>query len=67
MFFRICFWFCGMILLTPTMEKMIFLSSVVAIVCYLLFVVLWCHFHSDVVSIPSIDSSMLSGRLQKKS
>ena len=33
MFFRICFWFCGMILLTPTMEKMIFLSSVVAIVC----------------------------------
>ena len=32
MFFRICFWFCSMVLLTPTIEKMIFLSSTVAMV-----------------------------------
>gem|GEM_PF-4844155 len=31
MFLSTCFWFCSMVLLTPTMEKMIFLSSTVAI------------------------------------
>ena len=36
MFFNICFWFCGMTFDTPTMEKIIFLSSTVAMNCYCL-------------------------------
>ena len=38
MFFRICFWFCGMIFDTPTIEKIIFLSSTVAIGYFVCFV-----------------------------
>ena len=38
MFFRICFWFCGIIFDTPTIEKIIFLSSTVAIYSFVCFV-----------------------------
>jgi len=38
MFFRICFWFCGIIFDTPTIEKIIFLSSTVAINSFVCFV-----------------------------
>ena len=46
MFFNICFWFCGMIFETPTIEKMTFLSSTVAI-RYLLFYYVRCVNHGS--------------------